>query len=76
MRLEEARDIEKMHEVPSSLRREAKRVIQLAESLGKAERSRVEIGTVSRQQLERVNSLLAYRLALACGKFDDWRQAA
>lgn len=75
MTLEEAIQIRGIENAPRHLVAEAARVMALAQAMARAQRREGEFG-MSRIERERINSLLAYRLALACGKFDDWRQAA
>lgn len=77
MTLEEATAIRRMTSgAPKHLMEEAARVVRLAHSMSLARQGRVEFAPMSKIALERTNSLLAYRLALAVGKFDDWREAA
>jgi hypothetical protein len=76
MRLEEAIDIRQMRSAPLHLQREAGRVIQLASAMTKVHRGKFESLLITKHEMERINAILAYRLALACGKLNDWRQAA
>lgn len=72
--LEEAIAIRQMAAAPAHLQREATRVIQCANAMQRAQSGRVEFVGMTRIDLERINAVLVYRLALACGKLNDWRE--
>lgn len=74
MTLDEAIAIRQLgFKAPAHLTDEAKRVIQLANAMVRSQGARVDFVGLSRRELDRINSILAYRLALVCGKLEEWR---
>lgn len=74
--LEEAISIRQIKDAPRHLQQEAARVIRMASAMTRVNRRKFDFMAINRVEMERINSLLAYRLALACGKLNDWRQVA
>lgn len=63
-------------EVPPHQLSRALVVIRRGNAISMGRRQVWPLEPVSMVQVERANAILAYRLALACGMFEEWRKAA
>lgn len=59
--------------VPEFLAKEASRVLRVGGAMRLSVRREIDIGGMTPQERERINAILAYRLAIACGKLGDWQ---